>query len=134
MVRATPLLAASSLVLLSGGASGLSSTKVGTTRHRSSIISPTRSTGLASKFAGRRIATVANNRRGYWRSDTRLTSTHVEAKHVRRRPLWWFSWLQLHGRSRPLLLRGASEMLRGKKGSRRIVLSVILAAIVVFAP
>lgn len=124
MVRATPLLAASSFVLLSGEALGLSSTKFGT--RRSSIISPMRSTGLASKFTKKRKATVTD--RHSWQSDTRLTSTYVEAKHVCRRP-WWLPGL--YREASPL--QRVSEMLR-RKGSRRLVISVILAAIVVFAP
>ena len=124
-MRSISLLAVS-LMLFSRQAFGLTSAKYGApshiTRPMQNKVTP------AFKAAYCRTTGSKNCRRNILQSNTRLTSTLTQARHIPRP----FSWLPsfVH-RTAPL--QWASKLLR-KRSSIRFVSGVILAAIVVFGP
>jgi putative Mg2+ transporter-C (MgtC) family protein len=93
-----------------------------------SLTSPPFNNNNSSSSRNKR-ATTTNTRAGgtgvytnyFWQSNTLLTSSHVEARHISH-----------HHHRRPSLSR-LSQFVR-RKGSERIILSVILTAILLFAP
>mmetsp|Transcript_3498 Transcript_3498/g.5461 ORF Transcript_3498/g.5461 Transcript_3498/m.5461 type:complete len:266 (-) Transcript_3498:726-1523(-) len=119
MIRSNLLFAVLS-ILLSGETLGLTSTKFGT---RPSIITPMR---VASEFMVRKTTKVVDVHN--WKSKTRLTSTYVEARHTSKSYSWLPSFVH-----KPAPLRWASKLLQ-RRGSRRLLSSIILAGIVIFAP
>ena len=93
-----------------------------------SLTSPPFNNNNSSSSRNKRATTTNTRARGtgvytnyFWQSNTLLTSSHVEARHISH-----------HHHRRPSLSR-LSQFVR-RKGSERIILSVILTAILLFAP
>ena len=151
MVSSTNLIGLGLIVVVGGGdittTLGLTTgTKYCTTSRRSSSFTlPTKSNvgggggggsrtsppfnNINSSSSRNKRAATTNTRAGgtgvytnyFWQSNTLLTSSHVEARHISH-----------HHHRRPSLSR-LSQFVR-RKGSERIILSVILTAILLFAP
>mmetsp|Transcript_33208 Transcript_33208/g.61143 ORF Transcript_33208/g.61143 Transcript_33208/m.61143 type:complete len:472 (-) Transcript_33208:185-1600(-) len=123
MNRSNNRFVATLFILLSGEISGLVSTDVGI---RQPFFSPTKSTGVTSnQFRvnnNDKLGFIRHNRR----SKTCLTSTYVGVRDMSKSFPWQPSFIQ-----KPA--RWASKLTR-RKCSKRLLCSIILACIVMFAP